>query len=705
MWQTLGLVLLLSEAGALRASDSRQTVTPVKKVATLLLKIRDKVQADGKNEAEGYDKFACFCKEEADNKVFYIDKSNTLISELQASIDSLGGDVTKLDGEVVTTKADLLKAETEANASAVAGAAEGEAHRSKRANLTEGIDVITKAIEHLRTTREDVTNVKATAMLTKTRKALEGFGLTGLQVPGDAPVYEYKSGDVIAVLMGLSQTFKAERARADQEYGLVKHDRDMTDGVRFQKMKAFQDDIALKEKISAFKTEEKVKKEAVRDEETTAMNRDQAYLDELTSTCTSKAAAWDERSRVRAEEITAITQAAKILQGIEGKYEANSKLVGLQRASAPALARTVKRHTVPALIQLRGGAGPLAAVVRFLSGRGDALHSSKIAALAQSLRATAALAQVARSAPVDGTAPVDHFVEVRSIIKDLVAKLEAEALNEATAKSLCDDQMKSAVTKRDERVADMETAGAGMDETDAAIHGLTNDIATMSGELADMHKALLEMTELRAEEKARNEKTIADAEEGVTGIEQASELLQDFYEANEGFLQTAPASTTFFPKGGDRTGRTFADGAPTLPDASESWTYNGQQAESKGIFGLLAVIKSDFERTADVVGGNEKAAAEAFAHDSKLLNQNIDLKEQDKTTAEGDKETKEGELISLKEDKKTATELHGKALEELEKLRSSCVDGEESWEERKANRKKEIEALKQAHQMLEDWKN
>ena len=51
-----------------------------------------------------------------------------------------------------------------------------------------------------------------------------------------------------------------------------------------------------------------------------------------------------------------------------------------------------------------------------------------------------------------------------------------------------------------------------------------------------------------------------------------------------------------------------------------------------------------------------------------------------------------------------AKTLHESALTELENLKASCVDGAESWEERKAQREKEIEALKGAMKILEEWK-
>lgn len=43
--------------------------------------------------------------------------------------------------------------------------------------------------------------------------------------------------------------------------------------------------------------------------------------------------------------------------------------------------------------------------------------------------------------------------------------------------------------------------------------------------------------------------------------------------------------------------------------------------------------------------------------------------------------------------------------QKLEELHATCVAGEETWEERAAARKKEIEALKEAQTVLDEWQN
>merc|ERR1719213_256678 len=111
---------------------------------------------------------------------------------------------------------------------------------------------------------------------------------------------------------------------------------------------------------------------------------------------------------------------------------------------------------------------------------------------------------------------------------------------------------------------------------------------------------------MREEEKAENEKTIKDAEEGAKAVANAIKVLKEFYEKS--FLQTS-----FEPKGGDRDGNTVSDLAPTTFEGE----YRGGKDASAGIFGLLEVIKADFERTVKTVTEAEEKAAEEFKKQKK----------------------------------------------------------------------------------------
>merc|ERR1719199_34447 len=155
---------------------------------------------------------------------------------------------------------------------------------------------------------------------------------------------------------------------------------------------------------------------------------------------------------------------------------------------------------------------------------------------ATSLKSPVLLAAASRT-----QASADHFVKVRQIIKDLVSKLEADAAAEADHKSFCDKAIGEEVSARDAANANIESLTSEKSKLEAEMAKLAKEIAELAKDIASLNKALKEATELRQNEKAENEETIATAEEGKAGVEFAIKTLEDFY--NAAFLQYTPPNS------------------------------------------------------------------------------------------------------------------------------------------------------------------
>merc|ERR1719181_2167216 len=159
----------------------------------------------------------------------------------------------------------------------------------------------------------------------------------------------------------------------------------------------------------------------------------------------------------------------------------------------------------------------------------------------------------------------DHFVKVRGMIKDLVAKLEADASAEADQKAWCDEEMEKSTSKRDENIGAMEGDLAAKSTAEAKI-------ATLISEVAELRKALSEATTLRGQEKKENLKTLADATAGLAGVTKAMKILKEFYD-------NALIQTSYKPPKGDASGNTVGDLAPD----SFSGDFSGNQDAATGI--------------------------------------------------------------------------------------------------------------------------
>eukprot|EP00746_Dinoflagellata_sp_MGD_P125397 gnl/MRDRNA2_/MRDRNA2_60154_c0_seq1.p1 gnl/MRDRNA2_/MRDRNA2_60154_c0~~gnl/MRDRNA2_/MRDRNA2_60154_c0_seq1.p1 ORF type:complete len:739 (+),score=277.72 gnl/MRDRNA2_/MRDRNA2_60154_c0_seq1:91-2217(+) len=692
------------------AAVVKHKVTPVEKVISLLEKLKEETAAEAQSDAKTYDEMACFCKEQADDKFYAITKSKELIKQQTAKIKMLEGEITELNADIqeLTTKIEGL--EKDQKAADETRAKEFASYSEEEAKLAKAISAVERAIEALEESKEGMVDAKLNLDQAKaklnTKQFQEILALMELAASQKPPAYEYRSNDIISTLKGLLKTFKQNKVDLDTEEAQIRGEYELQKQARENTIEFAKKDKDEKEKLVASKEEELEATKTAKQEETDAMNADQAFLDELTTTCEQKAKDFDQRSSTRVGEITAITKALEILKsGVQPNYGANKKLVGFVQ-NAAVQANEPQIHA--SQIQKHDNSEPISAQdwvlpaeddeddgnVQFIQLRGatsKARLTKALALIEQRSRQLKSTTLQALMLKINLGAGKDHFVKVRGLIKDLIAKLEADAESEASQKAFCDENMKKATTDRDTAIGDVETQTANIDEAESKIAQLTEEIEILGNEIADLRKGLFEATELRNEEKADNEKTIGDSEAGLEAVKGAIEVLKEFYD--NAFMQTG-----FVPAGADRDGNTVRDLAPE----GQSGTYHGNQDAAKGIFGLLEVIQSDFERTIDKTTAEEEKAQAEFEEFEKETKKSIEDKGKEKKDKEDEKEQTEADLVEYQGKLKDAQEMLAGAKEELEKLKPLCVDTGMDWKERRARQEQEVEALKEALAILSE---
>merc|ERR1719181_1048557 len=325
-------------------------------------------------------------------------------------------------------------------------------------------------------------------------------------------------------------------------------------------------------------------------------------------------------------------------------------------------------------------------VVGFLSKKAGELKSTVLSTLLLKIR----------SSP-------SPFAKVKQMIQDLVTRLEEEASSEADQKSWCDDNMAETNSEKAAAQKEIESLNAKMTELKALISQRTEEILTLSQEIADLNKALNEQTELREEDKAENQQTVADATAGKNAVTNALEILNGFYNPSFVQLKQAPAAEgyeRFSAANAGSDGKTVSDMAPDAGGVSGD--YGGKTDASKSILTLMEQIQEDFANQITATQNEESASEGAFQGFKTETDNSISGKTTLKGTKEGEKATAEGDLETAASDHKKESDLMQAALDELEKLKPVCVDSGMSWEERSARRDQEIDALKEALKILQD---
>jgi len=407
-------------------------------------------------------------------------------------------------------------------------------------------------------------------------------------------------------------------------------------------------------------------------------------LSDMKTECAEKKLSMGEKQQLRAEEIEAIGQAVKILQS--GDVSGNAdKHLGLAQVGT-------------ALAQLRSAGqseGVHGRVTDFIASEGSRLHSNNLVLLAEKLAA-------------------DPFGKVKKMIDSMITKLLNEANEDAQHEGFCDKEIGKSKVTRNKHSEDIDALTAAVDEGKANIMHLTEEITTLSKEVADLDAAMVEATKIRKDEKSTNKVTISDSQAAQSAVAAATAVLKKFYEKASlatGFMQldrpkmgTDEWNSLANPnyEGAGDQGLKGADGSWGHQEGQQTFgkKYTGQQDEAGGVMAMLETILSDFSNLEADTKASEAAAQKAYDDmmvDSKRTkatkNKQIEMDNSDQAAAE----------VKLSEDTK---DLKGTQDELLaadryySKLVPQCFDKGQTFEERTASRESEIASLKQALEIL-----
>merc|ERR1719389_910482 len=218
--------------------------------------------------------------------------------------------------------------------------------------------------------------------------------------------------------------------------------------------------------------------------------------------------------------------------------------------------------------------------------------------------------------------------------------------------------------------------------------------------VALMQKEIEEETAERQAEKAENMATIKDAQDAQTAVTQAIAVLEEFYKGTGAMEKEAWEFNQM--KASVRRIRA-PPGETELPEPNPELfesPYKGSEGGT-GVVGMLKEISENFalmETNAKADETEEQDEFDTWLTDTKIAISEKNKDTEMKTARKGRQEEKlKGKTDDFKHNKK---ELEATVQYEAD-LQHACVDGDSTYEDRKAARTKEIEALKQAQDILE----
>lgn len=674
-------------------------VTPVEKVIQLMEDLLEEVKHEGETEATTYDTFACFCKSETESKAQAIQNEQDTIEEEAATlqeqtaisnakaheIKELDQTIANLDKDMANIEARREKAKTkyEAEAADLAKGIMGlegaiaDMKAGMSASFAQLKSSVRKSLLMADTLNLDPKHSRAIAALLQEDNS---------EAPtGDGEMNSGSTG-IVATLEELEKDFKGRKTQLDQIEG-----ENAKDFAQVMKDKQAEKDTAVDAKTTAegdkstadgniaTATENTVLEEAT-------LKDDELYLKDLTESCELKAREWDQRSQMRKGEVTALTKAIDVIKNGAKDNESANKRALLVQTSAATKRESEKYDIVEesdigdvdlTFLQTGGPRKQFSGLSQKVAVKNAMVASKRERVIAQLVNKATKLKSPTLSL-LAMKLGADPFLKVKKLIQELIERLVKEAAAESSKKGWCDTSMGKAKHNRDSNMNAVMTLNGEIKALEARRDTLEEDVATLTTELAELNDVLSKQTKLRTEEKAQNMDTLDKAKQGLAAVKDAYAVLEAFY------------------KGAAKGKVSLAQASPVNAPATSGGAYKGGQAKAGGIFAMLDVIVSDFERTISVTTEAEQEAHREFVEFERATKTSIMSKETGKSQAQMDlKETNQNISDSMA-DMEQHQKMLDDALKELEDLRPACVDTGMSYEEKTAKRNEEIDALKKA---------
>jgi len=645
----------------------------------MLQNMQKKVEEEGEAEKKLYDKFICYCKSGGKDL-------ETSIGAAEEKVSTLPSEITAAEERLAQLKDDIKQHQTD-RAAAKRTMQKATAVRDK------------EAAEFAKLKAEADSNMVAVA---KAIIALEkGLGAGFLQTSAarDLRTFVVNKADVPDVdrqmlVAFLSASHGEESPGTDQILGMLKQMEESMKSVLSDGMKNEEEAIKSYEKMMESKgqevealtasIDEKMKlvgelavdiiqkKEDLTDTEATLM-KDKDFLKNLVSSCATKTKEWEERSKTRAEELTALSETIKILN--------DDDALDLFKKTLPSGSAS--------LVQLQESRSALREkalrIVRGVWRLSDRHHRPGLDFLVLVLTGKRALNQ-------------GMFDKVIKMCDDLVAELKQEQQDDYDKKEYCEKQFDLADDKKKSLERAEKDAENAIEKAKEAIETLTDEITALEKGIKDLDKSVVEATEQRQEENSEFKELMAADTSAKEILKFAKKRLNKFYNPKLALSQTQQLGegTLLAQVEVHDAGAKASPGPP--PDTWDAYAKKGE--ESTNVVAMIDTLIADLDKEMTEAKVDEKNGQKDYetmmiesaakrTEDSKAFNA--------KTEAKADAEKTLSEQSEVKKD--TNKELWA-TMEYINSLHHECDWLLKFFDVRKTARTGEIDALVKAKEVL-----
>jgi len=678
----LVFVLGMSAMGFANAAEG---ANPIRKIVTLLQNMQKEIEAEGAKEKELFDKFMCFCSGNKGDLTKKAADATAAIEELGAKLKSEEAEKVQVAQELIDHKKDRESAGSDIEEATMLREKEAGEYAALKADSETNIAAMAKAIpalekgmggaallqmpggDRLNKLVQSYPNVDA-----EDRKNVVAF----LQENGD---YAPASGQIVGILKGMKDDMEAElkESIADEEKAIA----------GFADLKASKEkEIEMATEAIETKTGRSGEiavsvvqtKDSLEDTQE-ELSDTEKFITQLATECATKEKEFAEASKLRAEEVKAISEAISILNDDDAldvfKKARPSALVQdqlgfLQKSNSPAN-KAKKAQAI-------------------LAAAAKKANNAQMNLLLYTLNSQLKMASKGKSKGLDG---------VIKMIDDMVVILGKDQSDDDKSKTFCEDELEKTTDEQKASTEKKAQVEAEISEATDAVAALADEIATLEQDIKDLDKTVAQATEQRKEEHEDFTEMMQLNEAAVQLVEKAKNRLQKFYNPT---LYKAPPKTENTMEEKIIEAGTFVQikAHDEDDDAPQPFSAYQKSEKSAGVIGLMDMMVREIETDMKDAEYEEKTSQSDYA---KLMEESQATRAASSkgiVGKSGSKATLEGKLEAAKEALtavSTDLDLIGQTLGDLH---MQCDFLLQNYDLRKEARSNEIESLKTAKAIL-----
>jgi hypothetical protein len=668
------------------------TASPVEKVVELINELKAKIEADGAVEQKIYDKFACWCEKTTQRKADSIDAGKKTIGTTTTEILTLKGAIAVLASEIAEHEANIAENNEQIKKATSIREKGNSDYQQEKAYMETALGSLHQAIEVLSgagTGGDKATSYGLLKVASEVRSAVLGSPHLAALSEAQSKVlkkfledpspfafvqsepsdyydkkaqakasYSPQSATVTGILKDMYDTFAAdlERSNGDESSAQMNFEAVIDEKNRVNKIE--QGLVTKKSAEKAEKSQSLAENEALLEATQAQLKEDEEFFATAQQSCKDKSDAWDERGRLRTEELKGIQEALTILTSDDA------------RATFASATETRPTDTFGSegvsFIQFEAEGLPRERAYRALK---KALHghkSLKLARLAATVRATAQ----------------GHFDDVIKAIDEMLQTLKDEESEDIKQRDWCIEETHVETSNRDDFAYDIAQLEAKIERAEVKKKGLESDKERTETDKENLQD---DMAQALADRTAENT-AFGDAKEddlkAIGLLESAITALSKYGENNALIQQPV-----------------FDVSEDQAPDATFS-SGDKHKGASDGIVALLTQIKENLENEVGLATKSEAKATEEYDALKASADAQIEAYDNQITDLDGSIAATDAEI---KDDTNTKTDTEGEktATEEyLAKIQPNCDWIRGAFEKRAAARKQESEGLQQAKSIL-----